>query len=358
MSKRPAIPALTSLRFFFALAVYFHHCYFMTRSESKAVGDFYQLFFYEGYVGVSFFFVLSGFILAYNYQDRFVRGEQSRRAFWWARFARVYPLHLLLFLVMIPVDIAEEFADGVGQGVLKVVSQVTLTQSWFLDPGVATAFNAPAWSISDEAFFYALFPALALGAARAWRRYGQRALWGLLPLGLLPLAMALSPTTWYDPVYYFFPPVRLAEFVLGIALFNVLRDRPVPSVRRSNYEETGAVALLFLFWLLHREFGTVYRYSVYYWTPMVALIAAFARGRGRLSGWLAHPRWILLGEISFAFYLVHRPLMRYYSKVRDKFFAYDFPAVDVVVYLVLSLIASYFLYRFFERPVNRWLRTK
>lgn len=85
------INTLTSLRFFFALMVFGAHCYVVDSGFSTHV-------FKEGFVGVSFFFILSGFIIAYNYQKRMEERKVSKRQFWVARIARIYPLHVLTLL--------------------------------------------------------------------------------------------------------------------------------------------------------------------------------------------------------------------------------------------------------------------
>ena len=86
------INTLTSLRILFALMVFGAHCYVLDPS-------FDTHFFKEGFVGVSFFFVLSGFIIAYNYQEKLLTKTTTKRTFWVARIARIYPLHLLTLLI-------------------------------------------------------------------------------------------------------------------------------------------------------------------------------------------------------------------------------------------------------------------
>ena len=89
---RAMINTLTSLRFIFALMVFGAHCY--------TIDKFFDThFFKEGFVGVSFFFVLSGFIIAYNYQKKFSENKITKRAFWVARIARIYPLHWLTLFI-------------------------------------------------------------------------------------------------------------------------------------------------------------------------------------------------------------------------------------------------------------------
>lgn len=85
------INTLTSLRLFFALMVFGAHCYVV---DSIFSTHFYK----EGFVGVSFFFILSGFIIAYNYQQKLVERKVSKRQFWVARIARIYPLHIATLL--------------------------------------------------------------------------------------------------------------------------------------------------------------------------------------------------------------------------------------------------------------------
>ena len=90
------IDSLTSLRFIFAMMVFGAHCYI--------IDDFFDAhFFKEGFVGVNFFFVLSGFIIAYTYQENLLNRKLDKRTFWVARMARVYPLHWLTLFIAIVV---------------------------------------------------------------------------------------------------------------------------------------------------------------------------------------------------------------------------------------------------------------
>ncbi len=100
------IHTLTSLRIFFALMVFGAHCYVLDSS-------FDAHFFKEGFVGVSFFFVLSGFIIAYNYQEKLLVKSTAKRTFWIARIARIYPLHLLTLLIAVCIGGYVQYRDTV-----------------------------------------------------------------------------------------------------------------------------------------------------------------------------------------------------------------------------------------------------
>jgi peptidoglycan/LPS O-acetylase OafA/YrhL len=98
MLERPPIPALTSLRSFAAVEVVIFHFFF------PEPVDFWRSLFSAGIEAVTFFFVLSGFILAYVYSGRSAQdtGLKQSREFWKARFARIYPAYGLGLLIALP----------------------------------------------------------------------------------------------------------------------------------------------------------------------------------------------------------------------------------------------------------------
>lgn len=358
MPSRPTIYPLTALRFFFALAVFGHHCYFLTKVDDAWANGLYYGLLYEGYIGVSFFFLLSGFILAYNYQEPLLANTVSRGKFYLARVARIYPLHLLTLLIALPITSGGIGALTSGESLTKFLAHVTLTQSYWLDSDLYSAYNSPSWSISVEMFFYLLFPLLAVFIGSALRRFGLRVLWLAGLVLVIPIMMPLVPVRWHHAIFYIHPFIRLAEFFLGILLFNVFNAWPMEKVegRLFSYLELGAVVLLLAFVALAENVPEVYRYSAFYWVPMVMLLGVFAYQRGILSRWLAHPVWLLLGEISFSFYMIHRPVMWYYRKLKMKIFPYENVYVDLGATLGITLVASYLLYTYFERPMSRWVK--
>jgi peptidoglycan/LPS O-acetylase OafA/YrhL len=102
--RKPELPALTGIRFYAAFLVFLSHITVIPGIDQMAQ---HHLLFNAGVVGVSFFFVLSGFILTYNYADVFSVGL-SRHEYWkflWDRLTKIYPVHFTITLLMIPVQI-------------------------------------------------------------------------------------------------------------------------------------------------------------------------------------------------------------------------------------------------------------
>src|ERR1700691_4735717 len=154
--SRPQIPALTGLRFFAAFMILWGHSLGWIAQFQDADVDRVT---FIGVPGMSLFFVLSGFVIHYNYRDLFLRHGFARAIceFSAARFARLYPL-FLVFLVM---AIAAE--GPVPERILGFF--FTLTQSWwytvYQDRLIINWLYPPSWSISTEMFFYAAYPAVA-----------------------------------------------------------------------------------------------------------------------------------------------------------------------------------------------------
>ena len=202
------IKPLTSLRFVFALMVFAAHCY--------VIDPHFSHFLYkEGFVGVSFFFVLSGFIIAYNYQQKFQQNAVTKREFWVARFARVYPLHIATLLLSLLTGGALLAMNW--DTVLKFCSQLFLVHPFVPQVDYFFSFNSPSWSLGCEQLFYLLFPFLAL-----WLSNTRRLFWVSIALGILIAGgMYITPEEQIKAYWYVNPLTRLPDFLVGMLLFRI-----------------------------------------------------------------------------------------------------------------------------------------
>src|SRR4051794_5950285 len=163
------LDALTGLRFWFAFLVVCHHSlqhWFGPRVYP--VADF-------GYIGVDFFFVLSGFVLTWSWRPEVAAGR-----FWWNRVARIWPLHLATLLLAV-VFVTDQLHRP---GVLGTVANLLLVQAWVPSDKVYFGYNAVAWSLSCEVFFYLTFPWLVQAIA-AMSSHARRLLVGAVIASLL-----------------------------------------------------------------------------------------------------------------------------------------------------------------------------
>lgn len=343
------IKPLTSLRFVFAFMVFMSHAPLFEEEHNPFL---YHLF-KEGYVGVSFFFILSGFILSYTYQNRFTTHNITKRTFYTARFARIYPLHLLTLLIWVYMRKDHPINKDY---ITNFISNIFLAQSFY--PTDHIRFNAVAWSLSDEMFFYLLFPFIV-----GWFVTARNKLLAVfagstfLILMLCPIFSGHRNEEWF---FYAFPPVRLLDFVWGILLYN-LCNRVKSGKKwkpRGTLPEVLVLIIFLLFYFSAYFIPQVYRHSLWYWIPVGLLISVFFFNSGCISKILSNRRLVLLGEISFAFYMVHTIVLWY---VKRAFFLLDIQILDLVIFIlgvIISVVVSLFSFKYFETPVNKWLKKK
>ena len=206
------IKPLTSLRFLFALMVFASHLSFLTKSESNLMKWTYDSIFSEGYIGVSFFFILSGFILAYNYQDRIIKKQISKENFYIARLARIFPLHFLTLIISLPLSYIIVLQNK-NLWLTQLITNSTLTQSYVPLGRIYFSFNAPSWSLSDEMFFYSIFPFLIL---LFLKNNNYKYLLFLLILALIPLLTIVVPSSFYHHIFYIHPFARVFDFFIVV----------------------------------------------------------------------------------------------------------------------------------------------
>ena len=308
---KPPLPCLTALRFWATAVVFLHHRGFCLAPHLRQ-HRFFIPYLYQGPASVSFFFVLSGFILAYNYHSKFGSLKwQTVWPFYASRFARVYPVYLLT--TVLGACLLAGAAPALVEGRCgSLVAVLTLTQSLVPGPDHPFAWNPPAWSVSDECFFYPLLPGILWVLARpAWR---QSLRLPLLAVGLSATAFVLAWTWRSRPdagwLCYINPLFRLLDFAIGVALGIVVARRPDGYLSRLSTAQATALELFCLAALVvAAPFAPAITRSVKlgaYYTPFVAaLIFVFAQQRGTISLFLGRRPFVLLGESSYSFYLLH-----------------------------------------------------
>lgn len=350
------IKTLTALRAGFAFLVFCHHLIFIP--DKPEVFDWiYAHFFWEGFTGVSFFFILSGFVLTYNYERAFIKSELRARKFYVARFGRIYPLYFLTLLISILLGIMEHNPGEQQLWGLKLTTHILMLQSFVPDPSFYFAFNLPAWSLSCEMFFYLLFPVSIYTLNRLIRKNGRMALLAFAPFFLMPLISLFLADTYRHALIYINPVIRFSDFLLGIFLYQIFKKlRKLSFHVAPTWFEIGALLLILLFYLFHGKVPLYLRFSVYYWIPMSVMLLVLALERGFFSRLLTWQPLLFLGEISFGFYLFHHLVIRGLLLLRNGVDILIDPWAFSIIALLISLVLAAMSYRYFEKPLNVLIR--
>jgi peptidoglycan/LPS O-acetylase OafA/YrhL len=354
MNKTQPILPLTSLRFFFALSVFLGHIGFLVRDCDTCIDDGFlkTMHLSEGHLGVSFFFMLSGFILTYSYKDKLLTNKTSYRSFVLARLARIYPLHLitLLFAVLISFPYIQSYTEYL----IKLITNLFLVQSFIPSKQYYLSFNSVSWSISAELFYYLLFPLLIVIINK--RTKTIIALTISLPLLTLYLFPANLDSKWF---LYIFPFFRIFDFIIGIIIFSVFlkfRNISINSFK-ITFIESSSLLLLFIFYWHRTSFCIESRWSLYYWIPMVFIILTFALQKGFISRVLSHKWLVYLGEISFSFYMIHQLVIKAMWAINLKTNLFTSGTTIILVTFILSLLLSILSFEYFEKPINEKIRS-
>lgn len=305
----------------------------------------------HGYLAVDLFFMMSGFVLWYNYADR-LRGAGlgETATFIWRRIARIWPLHAFILAVFIAFVVALHATSRHPEGypVAELLLHLTLTQNWGFTQ--ALSWNHPAWSISTEFGAYLMFPFLVVAAR--WDRLPTAALIAVIGILLATLhglfALSGHPTLGGD-----IPRLGLArcllEFTIGALLCPLaLRWRTSASPRRMLFPGVICAAILG---------GGV----LAGWPQTVVAPAAFATGLLALTldrSWAARVLSAgplrYLGEISYSTYLAHYLLFILF-KVAFVDATLQIGWLALAGFLTIVFAASAALYHGVELPAQRWL---
>lgn len=288
------LPSLTGLRWLTAMLIFGHHLMAVEYFGGRA-GDVWGFVFEAGKTGVTLFFILSGFVLAWGYKP-----AQSARSFWLHRAARIYPLHVV-GVVLAVIAAATLVPEIRTDGVAPLGANLLLLSGWV--PDWWQAGNPASWSLVCEAFFYLTFPlVIRLVAGRSARILWAVAAGALALVALAPAIAAVSPVPMAAAST---PLLRLPEFVLGVVLALLMKQtewRPAPlrfavPLAVLGYAVSEAPAIP----------GTDIHPGLAVTVGGFALLVASLASADahRSSTFLAGPVWQELGRLSFAFYLVH-----------------------------------------------------
>jgi peptidoglycan/LPS O-acetylase OafA/YrhL len=359
--KRPPLPSLTGLRFLAALLVVLTHTsllnnplrpqvpvsFFADQGFAKWWADFCLL---AGPIGVSFFFVLSGFVLTWS-----ATPGDGTGAFWRRRAVKIYPNQIVTW------GLSMVLFAAATTPISAWLPNLFLVHAYSNNPVILQSVNFPSWSLCSEVLFYALFPLLIVLVRRISDR--RLWLWAVVMVAGVALVPILTPFVHGGPLIpnyglttnqmwfaYPFPPPRLFEFVLGMVLARIVMAGKWPRVGLLPSAVVFAVGYG-LTLVLPKLYGLTL--TTILGVAMIICAAASSDLDGGGGGWLRSRVMVWLGTVSFAFYLVQGPVI-FYS--RTKFLGtFDIvPAFALSIALILvNLFVAWLLYSLVEKPMMR-----
>jgi peptidoglycan/LPS O-acetylase OafA/YrhL len=352
-------PALTGLRALAAYMVFFDHFPPLTKSYS---GWIMFAFFHEFYIGVSIFFVLSGFLIAIRYFDFASTEKKWLYNYFKNRFARIYPMYFLITIITFAYYWHFPNKDVINHNPLYVfIANITLTKGFF--DQIKTTGISQGWTLTVEECFYALAPAIFLLSSKIKFRY-QVLFFYLTGLALVDIFSNINFYGLFDTVNFMFIATffgRCLEFYIGIQLALWYKKGYRIRFPKKNYTVLGMLSILVTLILLVLCRGKCIERGFY--TLPGSLINNFLLPFGigiLLWGLIFEKTWLsklletklfsLLGKSSYTFYLIHLGIL---SEVLFKYVTHNY-----LLSFPVAIIVSIVLYKLIEEPFNKLIKAK
>ncbi|MEQ9905440.1 acyltransferase family protein [Pectobacterium aroidearum] len=364
MKKTPLrnLPSLNGIRIIAAMFVFIFHTSLgnmLNLFSDESIGEAYSFVLSKaGWVSVSFFFILSGFVM--NWSSPSV---SSPLHFYKKRFVKIYPVNIFIIILLLFTGIISIERVDVW------LPNALLIQTWIPQGDIYIGGNVPSWFLSVIAFLYITYPFLLkfikkIPTEYLWMSVAlcyatliavNGAIYTLLPT--VPLIegwpFEVGEIQWWFA--YTFPPTRVFEFTIGMLLSRIIQEGKWISV-----SVTTSVILTALTYCIDLFMPFLLSFNLVTLIPLVLLIGSLAVSdlQGKRSFLHAKPmQW--LGSISFCFYLIHFLVLRLLNEWTD---GNQYDAIDAALLIIaagaVSLIAGWLLYQFIEQPVENLLAAK
>lgn len=352
------IDTLTSLRFFAIFFIFLSHLSYFV--EYERLEPIFNNCFKEGYFGVTFFFLLSGFVLCYNYYNKITDVSLNKIiSFTQKRLARIYPIHIITLFISLPL-LYKEIIKYPVNNLVKATLNITLLQSFIPIQGVYFSFNAVSWNLSSLMLFYMLFPVI-LVLIKKITTDGHRKMTIIYIILLITfefIFVTLFKSSNYSHwLFYISPFFRLIDCSIGMLLAIVYienKDKKTKSYIL-NILEIVSLIILTVSLINFKYVNQAYRYGIYYMPFLCLIIYVYAFQQGFISKLLKNRIFVYLGTISFSFYMIHQLVLRYIVHVS---FLKVYPVTMAIIGFLISLIAANILYIYFENPLRKKINLK
>jgi peptidoglycan/LPS O-acetylase OafA/YrhL len=355
LSFNERLHGLEILRFISGVAVliwHYQHFYMLNGAEVfvRENQPFYSIFwiFYDyGFFGVQIFWCLSGYIFTWKYNDSISNKKLTAHDFFWLRFSRLYPLHLLTLFIVAGMQAIYFIRNNTyfvyqDNSLYEFFLQLAMLTGWKFSSGVG--FNAPIWSVSVEIFTYITF---FLGL-----KYLSNTPW----INIIIIALGVCALIF-----------KIDSEIIKCLLFFYMGG--LTCIIKSHLRNTRFEGLILFFIIIAVLFSPIFIYwfqlykkpffiTLFLLTYIPALVWVCA-STIYVSKWFVN-LCELSGNITYSIYLIHFPtqllivsLMQIFkfnlSFYSDKFF---------VIYIMVTIFLSLASFLFFEKPLQNFIRVK
>lgn len=348
------MPQLDSLRFFAVLLVMGEH---WIPDEYLNGGEYFL-----GYTGVTFFFVLSGYlitgILLQNKKEaekKEIKKTSLIKSFFIRRSLRIFPIYyaVILFFLIIPFPMGDEIKQNAGYYLLYLNNFLMyFEQDWPL--------LGHTWTLAVEEQFYLIWPWVILFTQYKylWKVFIVFVVIGFFSHFLFYyLSWSQGGANLHQGFYTILTPARFDAFALGALgawahYFLNFSKGKLYSVTKNIFYPLLSIWIL----LLYFQKPDIFFYTMKFFVVMLSLglVIMASRGIGGLGKViLENPLIIYLGKISYGLYLFHHLVAYFYMKISGSFVPeISNDGLKFLVFFILTVAVSMLSWHLFEKPIN------
>ncbi|MDF2456950.1 MAG: acyltransferase 3 [Cytophagaceae bacterium] len=303
-------------------------------------------------VGVSYFFILSGFVMMIAYGDK---DKINTIAFLRNRLARIYPVYFLSLMLLFIYYVSVIFAPI---SPVDLILNIILLKAWV--PNKATIFNSPGWTLSVELFFYILFPFVF----NWFYRKGSNIIKLALPIVSFWLISQLIlhwflyselykgyPSESHNFIYYW-PLMHFNEFLIGNLAGLIFLQQKKERVRNYDWQILGILILILLALKYH---GPLIFHNGLLALLFVPFILFLSLNTGKITEIFKNRFLVFLGEISFGVYILQLPVYFFSMLFFDKSGIQD-GTMRFYLFVIILITFSSMTYAWIESPLRKRIK--
>lgn len=352
MPNKKTLNGITGLRWIAAFYVFLFHI--DRRLPLSFLPEAMKRIISQGALGVTLFFVLSGFILAYTYHGKFEKEKVSYGTFMYKRLSRIYPSYVTGWLLCILVSVVfsyypDPFAAVTTLDLFALQSYIpSLAMKWY---------GSGAWSISVEFFFYLLFPFVLPILMKLSKKALKWTLLFSIGASILPaFALYVLRIPFTYPQIYCFPPMRFPEFLSGMCTALLVFRH---GVRIKNIWPPVFLLLFFASLVVVGYRLNPIGCNFIAVPTIVSLLAIFSVDQKPVYyRWIESRVMVYLGKISYGFYIMQLPLMMAVDILLERKMIDPDPILGRLVIFAINLLMCILLYHLIEHPAHTYLNKR
>ncbi len=348
------IETLQGCRIIFIFLIFMSH-FTWTNTEEFCFG---------GDCGVSFFFMLSGFVLCHAHGKEVTENRFNQKKFLFRQLSKIYPLHIATLLATILIGVKAGILPDIGNLALNI----TLLQSWIPKPETHFAFNGVSWFLSDIMFFYLMFPLLVRCITKATilnLSYGIAAV-----ASAYACIQVIIPEQQVNSLLYVSPILRIIDFAIGIILYRlyvsdftrtVIRKMKSYGKFRSGIIGCAVIIMMIGIYAVYQITPQRWRCTSLFWLPMPIFIYVMAVSNetgGLIADILKSKTVLWLSRLTMEIFMIHKIVIDIVKNILMKIGIDVGYTLTCLICVAITIGAAYMTERYFVRYTSLYLKRK